>query len=83
MALDLLIFVFSAYVAAEGERPEIDAAISTYREEDSTGLWPLAGRIARMLGFLTPLTAPLRRRKPRSRELSALPLTLHRFSAET
>lgn len=83
MALDLLMFVFSAYVAAEGARPEIDAAIAAYREEDSIGLWPLAGRIARMLGFLTPLTAPLRRRRPRSRELAALPLTLHRFSAET
>lgn len=83
MALDLLMFVFSAYVAAESERPEIDAAIAAYRKADSTRLWPLAARIARRLGWLTPLTAPLRRRKPRSRELAALPLTLHRFSAET
>lgn len=79
MALDLLMFVFSAYVAAEEERPEIDVAIAAYRAQDEAGLWPLAARIARTLGFLTPLTAPIRRRKPRSRELAALPLTLARF----
>lgn len=78
-AMDVIMFVFSAYVAAQADQPEIESAISAYRAVDVAGIWPIAARLLSGLRWIGPLTEPIRRRKPRSREVGAVLLTLRRF----
>lgn len=78
-AQDLIMFMLSAYTAAESERPEIDAACDAYRAAAPSGIWPLAQRWCRRLRWIDALTRPLQRDPRRHAEFRAIPLTLRRF----
>ncbi len=78
-AQDVIMFVLSAYTAAEDERPEIDAACAAYRAAAPQAVWAMALRWCRRLRWIDPLTRPLQRGSRRRAEFAAIPLTLRRF----
>jgi tRNA A-37 threonylcarbamoyl transferase component Bud32 len=75
-AMDVLIFVHSLFAVDRAARAELQAAMDSYRAAAPRGVWEAVQRKARGLRWLVPVTAPIRRLKPRSRDLNAVPLTI-------
>lgn len=77
-AQDLVMLVFTAFAEARGPAPEIAALTAAYRGADPADIWAGARRLCRRIGWLGPLTWPVRRLRD-SREFHAIPLTLAAF----
>ncbi len=73
-AQDLILFLFSAYSVTRKNAPEIEAAITTYRDAAPDGVWPKAATWCRRRYLLARIASFLSRFRD-SRELIALPLT--------
>jgi tRNA A-37 threonylcarbamoyl transferase component Bud32 len=77
---DLVILVFSAFAETGRPCPETEALIEGYRAADPGGIWQGAAQLCRRLGWLGPLSWPVRQLRG-AREFKAIPLTLDAFGA--
>lgn len=78
--LDLVIFVFSCYAQQRDELPEIVAAKTAYRANDTGGIWQMAVDWLEGKRWVDTVTKPLQwQRDPHARDLKAIAPTLRAF----
>lgn len=80
-AQDVVMFVFNGLVIGRGLSPQMQAAIDSYRANDTAGIWAVAQVWCRGKRWVDWITRPVQRRRPgKANEFKAIPLTLATFA---
>ncbi len=80
-AQDVVMLLLNAFSMTLERRPEIDAVIAGYRENDTQNVWAEAQRLGRRLRWVNWLTRPVQMKRRGAREFKAIPLTFAALKA--